>query len=211
MCRRTGWWPWARRDGAPRLRVFRGAPRHPVAARAGTGLFGPDALAWTLDSGQHVRDAGAADAAASGVRVALAPDRIAGLGVTAPGTPCTDDERTVGGADVVGHVVQPREMFRYAVLTQFRGDLDGDAPSAPSAVCIDVVFDDGARLSNLARDTHDVALRPLDQHDAAFLLPDQWVRVEVPLDAAAGRTVRTLELHAVALVPGRVAGFVDGI
>ncbi|MBN9178689.1 MAG: GH92 family glycosyl hydrolase [Microbacterium sp.] len=212
MCRLPRWWPWTRRGGEPRLRVFRGAPRHPVAAGAGTGLFGPDALAWRLDGGRSVSDAAdAANGADAVIRTALTPDQLTGLGVTAPGTSWTDDVLTVGGADLVGHVIAQGEVFRYVALTEFRGDLDAEARFAASAMCLDIVLEDGARLSDLARDCHGVRLGPRAQHDAKFLLPDQWVQVVVPLDAAAGRVVREVELCVAALAPGASAGFADGI
>lgn len=211
MLRGARWWPWSRRAGAPRLRVFRGAPRHPIAARAGTGLFGPDALAWTLDAARGADAADAAGAVDAAVRAVLPPERLAGLGMTAAGTPWTDDDRTVGGADLVGHVVAAGEVFRYVVLTEFRGDLDGDARFGASAACLDLVFDDGTRLSGLARDVHGVRLEPVAQHDGRFVLPGQWAQVVVPLDAARGRLVRGVELCVAALVPGRSAGFADGI
>ncbi|GAA1646907.1 GH92 family glycosyl hydrolase [Microbacterium flavum] len=206
-CRAWRWlcrlWRGGDDDGSPR--VFRGAPRHPVAARSGTGLFGPDALAWTVSERRSGSGAGAA--AETDIPATL----LRGLGTTEPGTAWTDDEHTVGGADLLGHVVAAGEVFRYAVLTEFRGDLTGDARFAAAAACLDIEFDDGVRLSELAADIHGIPLDPQAQHDGLFLLPDQWVRVEVPLGAAAGRTVRRVILRTLALAPGRLSGFADGI
>lgn len=195
-------------NAPPTLDIGRGAPEHPIAARAGVGLFGPDALAWTVLAGDEPTDA----EAHANLDAAL----LTGLGVTStpasgPEAAFADDEYTIAAADLSGHVVAPGEVFRYAVLPEFRPDLTGDARFAASAVAFDVLFDDGSALSSLTPDLHGVALDPHAQSAHRFLLPDQWTRVEVSLDAAGGRTVRAIVLRVAASVPGPLRGFADGI
>lgn len=92
--------------------------------------------------------------------------------------------------------------------------VDGDTV-ASTAVSLDLVFDDGSRLSALdVRDQHGARIGASAQAGSNTLYPQQWARKAVRLgDIAAlrGRSVRAIELE---LAPGagkRAQGWIDAV
>ncbi|MFT4211856.1 MAG: GH92 family glycosyl hydrolase [Microbacterium sp.] len=78
----------------------------------------------------------------------------------------------------------------YLVFPEAAGDR-----YAAAAVAIDLVFADGARLSEIgARDDYGTPATARAQGRSRVLVPEQWNRVVVPLAPAAGRTVSAIEL-----------------
>ncbi len=76
---------------------------------------------------------------------------------------------------------------------------------ASTAVAIDVVFDDGTRLSDVDPvDQYGTPLEPAAQYAAQRLGVDQWSSRTVALEAVAGRTIARVEVTGV--VPDRVGG-----
>ena len=63
-------------------------------------------------------------------------------------------------------------------------------------VAVDLLFDDGSRLSTLgARDQHRIGASARAQGEGRVLYPDQWNRVVIDLGkVAAGRTIRQIAL-----------------
>lgn len=63
---------------------------------------------------------------------------------------------------------------------------------------LDLTFTDGTSASSLgARDLSGALLTPRGQGRGRALYPNQWNRIEVPLGAvAAGKTIRTIEVHS---------------
>src|SRR5690606_31905407 len=92
--------------------------------------------------------------------------------------------------------------------------VDGDTV-ASTGVALDLVFDDGSRLSQLdARDQHGAGIGAAAQAASKTLYPQQWARKAVrlgDLDALRGRRVRAIELEA-APVGGKPAqGWLDAV
>ena len=77
---------------------------------------------------------------------------------------------------------------------------------ATTFVSLDLVLDDGSRLSTLhPLDVHGIALTPTAQGEARILLPRQWNLVECDLPAAlAGRVVTSVVVRADARTAGTV-------
>ncbi|WP_051938861.1 GH92 family glycosyl hydrolase [Luteibacter sp. 9135] len=88
-----------------------------------------------------------------------------------------------------------------------------DLANPANYVAVDLVFDDGSRLSTTAaRDQHRVRATAKGQGEGRVLYPDQWNYVSVDLGAVArGRRVKAIELVADA-PPGKAfEGYVDDI
>nr|WP_231980380.1 glycoside hydrolase domain-containing protein [Tessaracoccus coleopterorum] len=81
-----------------------------------------------------------------------------------------------------------------------------DDPEPPAAfVALDLVLDDGSRLSETAPvDAHGTALTARAQGGSRILLPGQWNRVACDLGHLAGRTVTRLVVAVDAPAAGRV-------
>lgn len=97
----------------------------------------------------------------------------------------------------------------YVVFPQ---SIPDDLRNPSNYVAVDVLFDDGSRMSGLpARDQHRVPARARDQGEARMLYPDQWNYVSVDLGAAAqGKRIRAIEL--VHNGPAaNVEGYIDSI
>lgn len=76
---------------------------------------------------------------------------------------------------------------------------------AATAVGVDVVFEDGARLSDGgAPDQYGVPVDPRSQYEARMLAVDQWSSRTIVLRGWAGRTVDRVEL--IGWVPARADG-----
>lgn len=93
------------------------------------------------------------------------------------------------------------------------------APHASLAVTIDVVFDDGTRLSgeSRVRDRYDVPMTASAQFEAAWSMPEQWNADSVSLEPWAGQTANfevvlgTSGLAAACPAGGLVGGFIEVI
>lgn len=94
-------------------------------------------------------------------------------------------------------------------------ELDPDLTYASTHVALDLVFDDGSRLSSSgARDIYGVAANAQAQGDGKTLFPDQWNSVKIDLSSFEGKTVKQVLLTysqkgAKANTP--VGGYVDDI
>ena len=100
------------------------------------------------------------------------------------------------GTALRGRRVALGDELRYAVLPEWADTADVRDGFAADAVALDLVFDDGSRLSDLGPvDQYGVALDPLAQHEGRVLHPDQWNLVRASLDAAVGRVIERVELH----------------
>jgi predicted alpha-1,2-mannosidase len=89
----------------------------------------------------------------------------------------------------------------------------GDLANPANYVSVDVVFDDGSKLStNGAVDQHRVPATAKGQGTGRVLYPDQWNYVSVDLGAVAkGRKVKSIELSADAPAGKAFEGWVDDI
>lgn len=107
--------------------------------------------------------------------------------------------------------VQADTTFSWLVLPEI---VAGDA-TASTGVSLDLVFDDGRRLSGLdARDQHGVRIGAAAQAASKTLYPQQWARKAVRLgDVAAlrGRRIRAVELEVAPVANGRAQGWIDDI
>ncbi|WP_336644497.1 GH92 family glycosyl hydrolase [Microbacterium sp. USHLN186] len=88
------------------------------------------------------------------------------------------------------------------------------APYAALAVTVDVVFEDGSRLSQHqgVRDRYDVPVTPEAQLAAAWSMPEQWNADSVSLEPWAGRRASVeivLGSPTLAAAEGPVGGFVE--
>jgi predicted alpha-1,2-mannosidase len=88
-----------------------------------------------------------------------------------------------------------------------------DLANPANYVSVDVVFDDGSKLSaTAARDQHRVPATAKGQGEGRVLYPDQWNYVSVDLGAVAkGRKVKSIELAADAPAGKAFEGWVDDI
>src|SRR5690606_7781746 len=92
--------------------------------------------------------------------------------------------------------------------------VDGD-PVASTGVSLDLVFDDGRRLSQLdARDHHGAGIGAAAQAASKTLYPQQWARKAVRLGditALRGRRVRAIELEAAPVAGRQARGWIDAV
>ncbi|MDF4025809.1 GH92 family glycosyl hydrolase [Luteibacter sp. PPL201] len=89
---------------------------------------------------------------------------------------------------------------------------DDDLTNPANYVTIDLVFDDGSRLSSLgARDQHRVPASAKGQGEGRVLYPDQWNDVRVDLSAAKGRHVRAIEVSVDAPAGKAFEGWLDDV
>jgi predicted alpha-1,2-mannosidase len=88
-----------------------------------------------------------------------------------------------------------------------------DLANPANYVSVDLVFDDGSRLSaKAARDQHGIPATAKGQGEGRVLYPDQWNYVSVDLGAVAkGRRIRSIELTADAPPGESFEGFVDDV
>lgn len=98
-----------------------------------------------------------------------------------------------GLEDVVGRRIEEGDVLRCFVFP----DLDAAHTWGATYVAVDLVLDDGTRLSQLdPRDQYGSPATARGLGDARILYADQWNDVQVRLDAAAGRTVAAVLLVA---------------
>ncbi|HBK47289.1 MAG TPA: alpha-1 2-mannosidase, partial [Xanthomonadaceae bacterium] len=94
-------------------------------------------------------------------------------------------------------------------------EIVGDDTAASTYVSLDLVFDDGTRLSSLAaRDHHGVALGAKAQGDSRTLYPQQWARKAVRLgdiEGVRGRRVKSIELQLAPPSGATAHGWIDDI
>ncbi|WP_036112593.1 MULTISPECIES: GH92 family glycosyl hydrolase [Luteibacter] len=127
--------------------------------------------------------------------------RYAGNSTGAPNTAkLFDTDIRVGEGTTLSWLVFPRSN---------KDDLANPA----NYVAVDLVFDDGSRLSTTgARDQHRIAATAKAQGEGRVLYPDQWNYVSVDLGAVAkGRRVRSIELVADAPPGEAFEGFIDDV
>jgi len=88
-----------------------------------------------------------------------------------------------------------------------------DLTNPANYAAVDVVFDDGSRLSTTAaRDQHRVPATARGQGEGRVLYPDQWNYVSVDLGAIAkGRRVRSIEFVADAPSGKKFEGYLDDV
>lgn len=107
--------------------------------------------------------------------------------------------------------VAPGAQLSYKIFPE----LDEALTYASTYVAIDLLFDDGSKLSDSgARDIYGIAASPEAQGEGKTLYPDQWNSVKIDLAAVEGKTVKQVLLRysqkgAKAGTP--VDGFVDDI
>ncbi|GAB2603450.1 GH92 family glycosyl hydrolase [Pseudactinotalea suaedae] len=163
-------------------RVERHAPEHVVTGRAGVGLV--SAIPW---------------------RVQVPPG---------------EQTHTVRLPELQGRRIGAGQQLIWALLPQGLPDELSDVTAldelddlwAGTAVSLDLVADDGSRLSATgAVDQYGVRLDPVAQADARMMWVDQWNLRRVDLDGWDGRSIAQVEL-VVRACPGRVVTvFVDGV
>ncbi len=101
--------------------------------------------------------------------------------------------------------------FSWMVLPEI---VDGDTV-ASTGISLDLVFDDGRRLSELgARDQHGVHVGAVAQARSNTLYPEQWARKAVRLGdvpALQGRRIRAIEIEARPVGDAAAQGWIDDL
>lgn len=94
------------------------------------------------------------------------------------------------------HEVRSGDRFTYALFPTYDATTGSvEAGCTSTALCLDLRFDDGSRLSDLAQtDQHLIRLSPEAQHASKTLVVDQWNLKVIDLSAVVGRTVEAVEL-----------------
>lgn len=110
----------------------------------------------------------------------------------------------------VDAAVSDGTLLSWLVFPRSQGD---DLSNPSNYLSVDVVFDDGTRLSaTTARDQHRIAANAKAQGEGRVLYPDQWNFVSVDLGAVArGRRVRQVELVTQAPQGKAFEGWIDDI
>ena len=107
--------------------------------------------------------------------------------------------------------VQDDTTLSWLVLPEI---VDGDTVTS-TGVSLDLVFDDGTRLSQLdARDQHGARVGAAAQAASKTLYPQQWARKAVRLgDAPAlrGRRIRAIELEVAPVAGALARGWLDAV
>lgn len=112
------------------------------------------------------------------------------------------------------HLIGPGSVLSYVLFPAFAGnDANPAGGFGACAAALDLIFDDGTRLSESALEDqygHGVSARA--QGDAKTLIPEQWNIRTVDLSPLAGRTVTAVEavVHVAAgLVDTSLEGWID--
>ncbi|MBA4094749.1 MAG: alpha-1 2-mannosidase, partial [Candidatus Accumulibacter sp.] len=91
-------------------------------------------------------------------------------------------------------------------------EIVGAHPEASTGVALDLVLDDGRRISTLGlRDHHGVGLGAADQAQSKTLYPQQWAHKAVRLGALKGRRVRAIEVELRPAGGTAASGWLDDI
>lgn len=89
--------------------------------------------------------------------------------------------------------------------------VDGDIDTS-TGVSLDLVLDDGRRVSGLAlRDQHGVRLGAAAQAASKTLYPQQWAHKEVRLGELTGRRIKAIELELQPVAGAGASGWIDDI
>ena len=157
---------------------------------------------------------------------AFSPTSETGMGLVSPEPLCLHlppgprpAERAVGlelpGAELVGRRICLEDELHFAVFPEaleVPPDQDMEQRWAATAVAVDLVFEDGTRLSELGgTDQYGAALTPAAQAEARRSWPDQWNLRTVPLNRAAGRTIHEVRVTALPDAQRGLRCHVDGI
>ncbi|MFT4201063.1 GH92 family glycosyl hydrolase [Gordonia sp. (in: high G+C Gram-positive bacteria)] len=127
-------------------------------------------------------------------------------GYRVTGVPGQQWRSTITETGLEGTTVPAGSALRFAVFAVF-DDAEPDVRDgyAATAVALDVVFDDGSRLSGKAVvDQYGVRLDPRAQYAAKMCGVDQWSSRTVSLSGVAGKTIERIEL--VGVVPEWING-----
>lgn len=128
---------------------------------------------------------------------------VPGLGFSSPTAlhvSGTSGTRAEVGVAVGDWLVTRASRLSYRVFPDLRDD---DATWASTYVALDLLFDDGTRLSELgAADHHGFALTARAQGDAKVLYGRQWNHVECELGSLAGKKVRAVTAVLDSPTPG---------
>lgn len=146
---------------------------------------------------------------------ALTPDcvayELAPAATRALAAPLAELSRTVAAGDLLAYHVMPAldadEIVSEDLVHWQTGGF------ASTGVCLDLIFTDGGRLSDLRpTDHHGVVLDPESVGASQTLRVDQWNRVEVDLTACAGRTIERIDVRVADSAVGHtVRGWIDGV
>lgn len=110
--------------------------------------------------------------------------------------------------EVRGTVVADGDVLRWYIHPV----LDAEQTWGAMAVALDLVFDDGSRLSELEpTDQYGILATARGQLEGKALFPDQWNDVQVDLSVAVGRTITDVLVVAdPPEAPGELTGWIDG-
>ena len=110
--------------------------------------------------------------------------------------------------EVRGTVVADGDVLRWYIHPV----LDAEQTWGAMAVALDLVFDDGSRLSELGpTDQYGILATARGQLEGKALFPDQWNDVQVDLSVAVGRTITDVLVVAdPPEAPGELTGWIDG-
>jgi len=111
--------------------------------------------------------------------------------------------------------VSKHTTLSWKVFPEIIGDDPVMSTLVSTGVSLDLLFDDGRRLSELsARDHHGVLPNAAAQADSNTLYPQQWVHKQVRLGDLAelsGRRIISIELELEPVGGGRASGWMDDI
>lgn len=162
----------------PRL-VPHPGPAHSPTSQTGVGLVSPEPLLLSTPP-----RTGLADGA----------ERAEPIDLPVP------DAGPALGSGLCGHLVETTDELSFAVLPEaltVGAEEDPEQRWAATAVTLDLVFDDGTRLSGLGvTDQYGAGLTPSAQAEARRSWPDQWNLRTVSLRRAAGRRIAEVRVQA---------------
>ncbi|MGH8853569.1 MAG: glycoside hydrolase domain-containing protein, partial [Telluria sp.] len=91
-------------------------------------------------------------------------------------------------------------------------EIVGGKPDASTGISLDLVLDDGRRISSLAlRDNHGVALGAVAQGQSKTLYPQQWAHKAIRLGELKGRRIKAIELELQPAGGTGASGWIDDI
>lgn len=153
-------------------------PESSPTSRTGVGLVSPEPLLLTVPT-----SASSGAAARAETELSLPKTAVPTL-----------------GAGLLGHQVREADELSFAVFpeaVEVSDDGDAELRWAATGVAVDLIFDDGSRLSELGvTDQYGAALTALGQAEARRTWVDQWNLRTVSLHPATGRTVVDVRILA---------------